>query len=167
MQQLYLTGTGASALAVSLFRALGLQPVGYVMLPFSAAGRPAGQLLHLLPEPGAPLYNDIPCRIRLYEGRSTVVPAALDEVAAPALRRSLSARVPMLLDDLDTALLACPEFAHAVSACLHSQHLVVSVVRDDAVGHVKRLTPLQEQLWLQADEPDCLERLIAETKPRL
>lgn len=167
MQQLYLTGAEASSMAVHLFRALRIQPVGYVTLPFSTAGRCAGQLLHMLCEPGAPLRNDVPCRIALYQGRSVVVPQVMNELAAPSLRLCLSTHVPMVLDDLDTALLACKDFSAAVAACLHSQHLVVAVVRDDARLQVQHMTPPQEQLWMDTAAPNALEQLIAEVSPRL
>lgn len=167
MQQLYLTGPEASTLAVSVFRALGVRPVGYVLLPFAATGTTSGHLLHLLSEPGAPLRNDLPCRVQLFEDRSVVVSEVFNEVAAPSLRHCLNTQMPTLLDGLDTAMLACRDFSYAVAACLHSQHLVVSVVRDDAVLQVRHLSPAQEQLWLDASDAGALETLIHEVKPRL
>ncbi len=167
MQQIFLTGSQASLLAAQLVRALELKPVGYVMQPFRVAGREAGQAIHLLTPPGEDTHNDLPCRIYLREGSSAVVEEVLSSVAAPALRCSLSARSPMLLDDLDAALLRCEPFSMAVQACIHSEHLVICVVREDAVAYMKRMSPAPEQFWLDTSEKNALEALLDEARMRL
>jgi len=167
MQQIFLTGSQASQLAVQLVRALELKPVGYVMQPFCVAGREAGQALHLLTPPGEDAHNDLPCRVYLGEDSAAVVEEVLADVAAPALRRSLSARSPMLLDDLDEALLRCEPFSLAVRACIHSERLVICVVREDAVAIMKRMSPATEQFWLDTSAKNTLETLLDEARMRL
>lgn len=167
MQQIFLTGSQASQLAAQLVRALELKPVGYVMQPFCVAGREAGQAIHLLTPPGEDTHNDLPCRVYLGEGSTAVVEEVLSSVVAPALRRSLSAQSPILLDDLDAALLHCEPFALAVRACIHSEHLVICVVREDAVALMKRMFPSPEQYWLDTSAKNALEMLQDEARMRL
>lgn len=167
MQQIFLTGSQASQLAVQLVRALELKPVGYVMQPFCVAGREAGQAIHLLTPPGEDAHNDLPCRVYLREGLSAVVEGVLSNVVAPALRRSLSAQSPIFLDDLDAALLHCEPFSLAVRACIHSEHLVICVVRDDAIALMKRMSPAPEQFWLDTSAKNTLETLLDEARMRL
>lgn len=167
MQQLYLVGSNASILAAQLVRALGVQAVGYTMQPFCIAGRVAGQALHLLTPPGEKGVNDLPCRIDLGHGQTAVVAEALNLVAAPALRRALSARAPMLLDDVDAALLSCEAFARAVQACIHGEHLTICVAREDAQSALRRMSPAQEQFWLDASADNALEILLSEARMRL
>lgn len=167
MQQLYLYGNNASAVAMQLLRALGVQAVGYTMQPFRVAGRTAGQALHLLTPTGEEGVNDIPCRVALGQGQTAIVSDVLSLIAAPTLRRSLSARAPMLLDDVDAALLACKPFAAAVQTCIHSEHLVICVAQEDAHAALRRMSPVQEQFWLNTTAENALETLVNEARMRV
>ena len=93
MQQLYLTGNHAPALADRLITALNLRPAGYRLQPFTVSGSVRGEALHLLLPPAAPMDNDVPCRIRLREGDWAVVPRVLEEIAAPNLAKAVTAHM--------------------------------------------------------------------------
>ncbi len=171
MQQLYLTGPHASALAERLFHAMNVRPAGFCLLAFAVGGEVRGQALHLLHPPAAPLHNDVPCRIELCRGRFAVVQPVLEEIAAPALRSANLVHAPMLLDCLTADLLACPSFRDSIRACLLSDHAVVAVVQDDAVDALRALTPEECQLWMPVPEEAekreaLLEALITEAAMR-
>ena len=97
MQQLYLTGTHAAAMAEKLFTALNVRPAGYQLTPFTVGGGIRGEALHLLTPPCAPMDNDVPCRIRLTPAHTQVLTWTLSELAAPALTSALAVHAPMLL----------------------------------------------------------------------
>jgi len=165
MEQLYLTGEGASALAVKALTGVALRPVGFRLMPFEVAGRAAGELLHLLMAPASPYENDLPCRLQLCPGRVVSVPQVYEEAAAPALRLCLDMRAPILLDGVTAEALASPAFCDAVLACLGSERLTIVVAREDAVGILREMTAKESQLWLSAT--DGSERLLQEITDRV
>jgi len=81
MQQLYLTGSHASKIALQLFHALNIRPVGFRLAPFEVGGNVRGEAVDLLLPPAAPSYNGVPCRIHLSPSRTAVVITALEEAA--------------------------------------------------------------------------------------
>lgn len=171
MQQLYLTGSRASALAERLFTAHNVRPAGYRLLPFSVGGEVRGDAIHLLLAPSAPMHNDLPCRILLSSDASTIVPRVLDEVAAPCLLGAMAVHVPMLLDGMTADMLGCPAFREAVTRCLMGSRPVVVVAEEDARPLLRTLTPQDKQLWFAVPEEDAaraflLETLIAEAALR-
>ncbi len=170
MQQLYLTGLHASQLAERLFQAMNVRPAGYRLLPFCVGDAPRGDALHLL-LPTPPAGNDVPCRIRLSEGRAVLVPQALEEFAAPALRSAACIHTPMLMDELTADMLACPQFREAVRQCLMSDHAVVVVAAPDASDALRALTPATHQLWMHVPEDgearaELLSALVEEAAMR-
>lgn len=172
MQQLYLCGVHASKLADLLFNALNLRPAGYKLEPFTVGGGLRGEALHLLLPPAAPMYNDVPCRIRLRDGDETIVPRVLEEIAAPNLLGAINAHAPILLGGLDAQMLTCRAFREAVVAVLSSPRTVIVAASDDAEETLRALTSADSQLWAHvpesaADRAVLLEELIAETSMRL
>lgn len=67
MQQLYLTGDGASASAAQLMNALNVPFSGFRLTPVRVGGSLRGEALHLLLPPPKPRLNDVLCRVRLTE----------------------------------------------------------------------------------------------------
>ena len=172
MQQLYLTGDHAPALADQLFTALNVRPAGYRLTPFTVGGGVRGEALHLLTPPCAPMDNDVPCRIRLRSGDWTVVPRVLDEIAAPTLLQALNLHAPLLLGGLTARMLTCAAFRKAVVACLKSDRPVIVAASEDAEELLRALTDEKEQLWMPVpetgeDRTAMLEELIAEASMRL
>lgn len=172
MQQLYLTGEYASDLADRLFTALNVRPAGYRLEPFSVGGSLRGEALHLLTSPAAPMENDVPCRIRLQPGDWAVVPRALDEIAAPNLRRMLAVHTPILLSGLTAGMLTCAAFREAVVEVLLSPRPVIVACADDAEELLRALTPAESQLWAPVPptaqgRAALLEELVAEAAMRL
>lgn len=169
-QQFYLTGSGASDLAVRLFHALNVHPAGFRLRPFAVGGSTRGAALHLLLPPAFPLLNDVPCRIRIAEGEDITLTEPLCRVAVPGLRQALDARTPVLLDGLCADMLDCLPFRDAVAACLKSSQCVISVVNADAAPLLRRLIPENTQLWMEVpsgDNHDLLEALLGEVIMRL
>lgn len=171
MQQLYLTGRHASALAEQIFTALNVHPAGCRLQPFAISGSVRGEALHLLLPPAQPLLNAVPCRIRVTEDVWTVVPRALEDVAAPCLISAARVHTPMLLDGLTADLMENPAFREAVRQCLEGSRAVITVVRDGAEDALRRLTSADRQLWMavpeQAEERAALlEQLITEAAMR-
>ena len=172
MQQLYLTGTHAAALADRLFTALDIRPAGYRLLPFSLGDSLRGEALHLLLPPAAPMDNDVPCRIRLHGDDWCIVPRVLEEIAAPNLTRTLTVHKPILLGGLTAQMLTCSAFREAVVTLLTSERPVIVAAEDNAAEHLRALTPAETQLWLSVpDEAEAqstlLEHLVAEAALRL
>lgn len=170
MQQLYLTGSCASALAERLYHALNVRPAGYRLLPFTVGGDVRGDAMHLLP-PCAPALNDLPCRILLAPGESTIVPRVLDEVAAPGLLGAMGVHLPMLMDGLTADMLDCPAFRDAVRQCLMSLRPVVVVADESAVPLLRTLTPAEKQLWFSVPDDEAgraglLDTLVEEAALR-
>lgn len=62
MQQLYLTGDGASASAAQLMNALNVPFSGFRLTPVHLGGSLRGEALHLLLPPPKPRLNDVLCR---------------------------------------------------------------------------------------------------------
>lgn len=171
MQQLYLTGSHASRIALQLFRALNIRPVGFRLAPFEVDGNVRGEAIDLLVPPAAPMHNGVPCRIHLAAGRTAVVNAALEEVAAPGLLSVTGVHAPMLLDGLHADMLRCRAFREAVRTCLTGRQPVVATVSRDAVTALRRLTPPETQLWFtvpddEAGQAVLLEQLIPEAALR-
>lgn len=172
MQQLYLTGNHAPALADRLITALNLRPAGYRLQPFTVSGSVRGEALHLLLPPAAPMDNDVPCRIRLREGDWAVVPRVLEEIAAPNLAKAVTAHMPILLSGLDARMLTCAAFREAVVSLLVSPRPVIVACAEDAEELLRALTPAQSQLWFPVPESAdaravLLEELVAEAAMRL
>lgn len=172
MQQLYLTGDHAPALADSLITALNLRPAGYRLVPFTVGGGLRGEALHLLMPPAAPMDNDVPCRIRLRTGDWAVVPRVLDEIAAPNLLRAVTLHTPILLCGLTAQMLTCAAFREAVVALLMSERPVIVAASDDAEELLRALTPESTQLWAPVPasaegRAALLEELVAEAAMRL
>lgn len=172
MQQLYLTGEHAPALADSLITALNLRPAGYRLTPFTVGGGVRGEALHLLMPPAAPMDNDVPCRIRLRTGDWAVVPRVLDEIAAPNLKRAVTLHTPILLCGLTAQMLTCAAFREAVVALLMSERPVIVAASDDAEELLRALTPESNQLWAPVPasaegRAALLEELVAEAAMRL
>lgn len=172
MQQLYLTGVHAPALADQLFTALNIRPAGYRLFPFSIGGALRGDALHLLLPPAAPMDNDVPCRIRLRSGDWAVVPRVLDEIAAPNLLRTLAVHTPILLGGITAQMLTCTAFREAVVTLLTSPRPVIVAAEDGAEELLRALTPAETQLWMPAPQTESgraelLETLVAEASMRL
>lgn len=167
MQQLYLTGSHASDIAVRLFTTLNVRPVGLRLLPFEVGGELRGEALRLLLPPSAPLCNNVPCRIRLSDERWIAVPAVLETIAAPSLQSTVNVHAPLLLDGLTADVLACAAFRDAVRSCLMDRRAVIATVREDARSALQALTPADRQQWMAVpDDPsgqaDLLEALLPE-----
>ncbi|MBQ8554742.1 MAG: hypothetical protein IJ438_02605 [Clostridia bacterium] len=168
MQQLYLTGIHADDVAARLFTALNVRPAGYRLLPFEVGGETRGEALHLLLPPSAPLYNDVPCRIRTAEGAASVVTKTLEDVAAPSLLAALNVHTPMLLCGMTADMLRCKAFREAVQQCLLSPRPVVVVADKSAQNTLRKLTPAEKQLWIDVDgrQDAALEALLSEAMMR-
>lgn len=172
MQQLYLTGDYAPALADSLITALNLRPAGYRLVPFTIGGGVRGEAMHLLMPPAAPMDNDVPCRIRLRTGDWAVVPRVLDEIAAPNLERAVTLHMPILLGGLTAQMLTCSAFRESVVTLLMSERPVIVAASDDAEELLRALTPEDAQLWAPVPASTkgraaLLEELVAEAAMRL
>ncbi|MBR6668982.1 MAG: hypothetical protein IKL25_11605 [Clostridia bacterium] len=172
MQQLYLTGIHAASLADQLFNSLNVRPSGYRLVPFTIGGSIRGEAMRLLLPPAAAMDNDTPCRIRLRETDWTIIPRALEEIAAPNLRNAVNAHMPILLGWLDAQMLTCTAFREAVVSLLTSPRPVIVACSDDAEEILRALTPADRQLWFPV--PDSaqgraalLEELVAEASMRL
>lgn len=85
MQQLYLTGDGASASAAQLMNALNVPFSGFQLTPVRVGGSLRGEALHLLLPPPKPRLNDVLCRVRLTEKDWLLLPQVMEEIAAPGL----------------------------------------------------------------------------------
>ncbi|MBQ7849918.1 MAG: hypothetical protein IJ343_09375 [Clostridia bacterium] len=162
MQQLYLTGSHAALIADRLFTALNVRPVGYRLTPFSVEGASRGEALRLLLPPAAG-HNDVPCRIRISADRSVIVPAALEEVAAPGLHAALRVHAPLLLGGVQADLLDCPAFREAVRACLMSSRPVIVVADEAAAPVLRALTPPETQLWFAVPEDEAGQAALLES----
>ena len=94
MQQLYLTGDGASASAAQLMNALNVPFSGFRLTPVRVGGSLRGEALHLLLPPPKPRLNDVLCRVRLTKKDWLLLPQVMEEIAAPGLcERSARARL--------------------------------------------------------------------------
>ncbi len=139
MRSIFLTGPGASRAAEQLFTAARVRPAGFRLLPLTTLNgqtrpRDRGELLHLLMQPPVPMENDVPCFVRLSEGRRVLVREVLEEIAAPALALCAQVRSPLLLDGVSGEMLACPAFRQAVLACVCTDSLAVCLLRDQAAA---------------------------------
>lgn len=171
MQQLYLTGLYAEEIADRLFHALNVRPVGLRLVPVEVGSGLRGDALQLLLPPAPPLYNFVPCRVKLSPERSVTVPLALEEIAAPGLLAAMKVHAPMLLQGLSADLLACPAFREAVRTCVLGGSPAVVVADASAVPVLQELTPPEKQLWFDVPEDEAgqsalLEHLIPEAALR-
>ena len=101
MQQLYLTGDGASASAAQLMNALNVPFSGFQLTPVRVGGSLRGEALHLLLPPPKPRLNDVLCRVRLTEKDWLLLPQVMEEIAAPGLCGTFSTRTPILIDRIE------------------------------------------------------------------
>lgn len=163
MQQLYLTGSHSSRVALQLFRALNVRPVGFRLAPFEVDGNVRGEAIDLLLPPAAPVYNGVPCRIFLAPERTVVLPAALEEIAAPGILSVTGVHAPMLLDGLHADMLRCKAFREAVRTCLTGRQAVVVTASKDAASALRRLTPPESQLWFDVPEDEAGQAALLET----
>lgn len=131
MGPICLVGSGSGAVARRLFAALAARPAGYELTRFALAGREKGLMLHLLDVPAGEQVNDVPCVIRVGDV-PVVVHEVFDTVAAPALRRALSVRGPLLLDGLTAAQLTPGPFREAVAACMAREGCTVLCLAAEA-----------------------------------
>lgn len=169
MQQLCLTGENAGIVADHLFNALNLRPVGLRIAPFSVDGVPMGDAVHLLAPSGR---GGVPCRIRLTQERSVIVPQVLEEVAVPGLLAAQRIQAPLLLDGLRGDLLACRSFCEAVCQCMTGRRMVIVTADASAAELLRALVPAQKQLWFSVPEDAAgqsalLEALVPEAALRL
>lgn len=163
MQQLYLTGSHSSRVALQLFRALNIRPVGLRLAPFEVGGNVRGEAIDLLVPPAAPVYNSVPCRIHLAPGRTVMLSSALEEVAVPGLLAVTGVHAPMLLDGLHGDMLRCKAFREAIRTCLTGRQPVVVTASRDAVPALRRLTPPESQMWFDVPEDEAGQDALLET----
>lgn len=171
MQQLCLTGSEAGTIAGRLFNALNVPPAGLRIAPFAVDGTTAGDAVYLFPPAIAPGACCVPCRIRLTQERTVIVPEVLQEVAVPALRAAMRVQSPILLQGLTADLLMCAPFAQAVCQCLQGDRPVV-VTADDVAARMLQAALPEAQLLCFAVPADAdgqaslLEALIPEAALR-
>lgn len=132
MQQLYLTGDGASTSAAQLMNALNVPFSGFQLTPVRVGGSLRGEALHLLLPPPKPRLNDVLCRVRLTEKDWLLLPQVMEEIAAPGLCGTFSTRTPILIDRIEPEMLACPAFCDALMQVQAREQLAIFVVADGA-----------------------------------
>lgn len=163
MQQLCLRGKNAVSFADRLFHALNILPVGLRIAPFTVDGEIRGDAAHLLPAPATPMHNAVPCRVFLGEGKSAIIPEALEEVAAPGLLAAMRIQAPVLLTGLTGSLLSCTAFREAVRTCLMSLRPMVIASDDSAAEILRTLTPADRQIWFTVPEDAQEQATLLET----
>ena len=160
MQQLYLTGDGASARAEALLAALNVPFSGFRLMPVQVAGALRGEALHLLQPPPWPRLNDVLCRVRLTETAWHLLPEAMEEIAAPGLCGALSARMPMLINCITPEMLACPAFCDALTQVQAREQLAIFVVENGAEQSLREMMPKDRQRWFRM--PDTAAETLVE-----
>lgn len=171
MQQLCLTGFAPGDLADRLFNALDVPFAGLRIAPFTLDGAMAGDVLCMCPPSISPGTARIPCRIRLTQERSVLVPQVLEEIAVPALHAAMRVQSPILLDGLTAELLMCAPFAQAICQCLQSDRPVIVTADDVAARMLQASLPDGQLLILPvpqdaAGQATLLEELIPEAMLR-
>ncbi len=166
MQQLYLTGQGASAAAERVLRAINAPTAGFRLTPFSVSGEVRGEALHFLLPPPLPLLNDVPCRIRIQSDSWQLVPKVMEQIAVPGLRACLGALTPVLVDAIHSDMLAGKAFCAVLDQLQAREHLCVFVVAEGAEKKLRRMMPPERQRWFcVTDVPE--ETLIEAVMLRL
>lgn len=160
MQQLYLTGDGASASAAQLVNALNMPFSGFQLTPVHLGGDLRGEALHLLLPPPKPRLNDVLCRVRLTEKDWLLLPQVMEEIAAPGLCSTSSTRTPLLIDRITPEMLACPAFCEALMQVQAREQLAIFVVADGAEAPLRQLMPENRQRWFSA--PDTPAEMLVE-----
>lgn len=150
MQQLYLTGDGASASAAQLMNALNVPFSGFQLTPVRVGGSLRGEALHLLLPPPKPRLNDVLCRVRLTEKDWLLLPQVMEEIAAPGLCGTFSTRTPILIDRIELEMLACPAFCDALMQVQAREQLAIFVVADGAEKPLQQMMPENRQRWFSA-----------------
>ena len=123
MQQLYLTGDGASASAAQLMNALNVPFSGFRL-----------------------------CRVRLTEKDWLLLPQVMEEIAAPGLCGTFSTRTPILIDRIEPEMLACPAFCNALMQVQAREQLAIFVVADGAEKPLQQMMPENRQRWFSAPD---------------
>ncbi len=152
MQQLYLTGDGASASAAQLMNALNVPFSGFQLTPVRVGGSLRGEALHLLLPPPKPRLNDVLCRVRLTEKDWLLLPQVMEEIAAPGLCGTFSTRTPILIDRIEPEMLACPAFCDALMQVQAREQLAIFVVADGAEKPLQQMMPENRQRWFSAPD---------------
>ena len=134
MQQLYLTGDGASASAAQLMNALNVPFSGFQLTPVRVGGSLRGEALHL--------------------------PQVMEEIAAPGLCGTFSTRTPILIDRIEPEMLACPAFCDALMQVQAREQLAIFVVADGAEKPLQQMMPENRQRWFSA--PDTPAETLVE-----
>ncbi len=166
MQQLYLTGQGASAAAERVLRAINVPTAGFRLTPFSVSGAICGEVLHFLLPPPSPLLNDVPCRIRIQGDSWQLVPKVMEQIAVPGLRACLDMLTPVLVDTIHPDMLAGKAFCAVLDQLQAQERLCVFVVTDGAEKKLRRMMPVERQRWFRVtDVPE--ETLIEAAMLRL
>lgn len=147
MQQLYLTGDGASASAAQLMNALNVPFSGFQLTPVRVGGSLRGEALHLLLPPPKPRLNDVLCRVRLTEKGWLLLPQVMEEIAAPGLCGTFSTRTPILIDRIEPEMLVCPAFCDALMQVQAREQLAIFVVADGAEKPLQQMMPENRQRW--------------------
>lgn len=160
MQQLYLTGDGASASAAQLVNALNMPFSGFQLTPVHLGGDLRGEALHLLLPPPKPRLNDVLCRVRLTEKDWLLLPQVMEEIAAPGLCGTFSTRTPILIDRILPEMLACPSFCDALIQVQAREQLAIFVAADGAEAPLRQLMPENRQRWFSA--PDTPAETLVE-----
>lgn len=166
MQQLYLTGDGASASAAQLMNALNVPFSGFRLTPVRVGGSLRGEALHLLLPPPKPRLNDVLCRVRLTEKDWLLLPQVMEEIAAPGLCGTFSTRTPILIDRIEPEMLACPAFCDALMQVQAREQLAIFVVADGAEKPLQQMMPENRQRWFSAPETPA-ETLVEAAMLRL
>lgn len=166
MQQLYLTGKGASARAEQLVNALNVPFSGFRLTPVEVGGDLRGEALHLLLPPPKPRLNDVLCRVRLTETDWLLLPQVMEEIAAPGLCATFSTRTPVLIDRITPEMLACPSFCDALTQVQAQERLAIFVAADGAEKTLRQMMPESRQRWFDASDT-AAETLVEAAMLRL
>ena len=145
MQQLYLTGDGASASAAQLMNALNVPFSGFQLTPVRVGGSLRGEALHLLLPPPKPRLNDVLCRVRLTEKDWLLLPQVMEEIAVPGLCGVPMVKDPDVEDGARVAVEATVQAPSHGGYALSFKGAKVAIDREGIVQAIaNRITPLAE-----------------------
>ena len=84
----------------------------------------------------------------------------MEEIAAPGLCGTFSARTPILIDRIEPEMLACPAFCDALMQVQAREQLAIFVVADGAETPLQQMMPENRQRWFSA--PDTPAETLVE-----
>ena len=154
-RHIFLTGEkriGKSTVWKNVLERSGLQPAGFLTLPYDVNGRFRGFCLHALHPVSGEMGNDVPISVQFKAGTHIGIAESFDVFGTQLLRSAVSCSQLILMDELGKFERNAHDFQQAVTDCLDSPATVIGVLQHTDNAFLDQIRQREDVLILTVTE---------------